>query len=440
MRASALAAAELFGRAKRRPESLRAPADLAGAMNIRRALVACVVVWATTSCKGGVDDERRTSLPLFDISEQPIWVMADDGDPDRLFSDISVRRLPGGRLVIGDQGGTPLRVFDRERRLQRILAGRGRGPAELSGRFLLTLYGDTVFTFGQPPMGPPDVKAFSPARGYLWSVRPRVDTVPLVTPLDRLSTGELLVQRGMTFRVLSSAPELGKLTPDTVRYGLFSNVRDGEDGTMTWFELATRQWFFSYRWPNGPIPTAIDPYPFAGGVVVVVSQDRVWFVDKGTGETRAFDGSGESVVSVRLSLRPQPFDEPGLERCRTRALAAAGSPVDSAKVQAMFDAGLLPRTMPLVSTVSPGPDGEIWVRLFTLDEREAQRFLVLSRNGVEIGTATLPAGIEVQQIGSDFVLGVKRDDTGLESVLEYALNRPSADGASVATRQPVPKR
>ena len=90
----------------------------------------------------------------------------------------------------------------------------------------------------------------------------------------------------------------------------------------------------------------------------------------------------------------------------------------------MFDPSLLPRTMPLVSTAYAGADGEVWVRLFDLDEKTApQRFVVVNRDGAEIAQATLPTGLDVQHIGRDFVLVVRRDSVGVESVLEYALQR-----------------
>ena len=63
------------------------------------------------------------------------------------------------------------------------------------------------------------------------------------------------------------------------------------------------------------------------------------------------------------------------------------------------------------------------VRLFDLDDEAAPRYLVLDRDGREVGRATLPTGLEVQQIGTDFVLGIRTDSRGVESVHEHALQR-----------------
>lgn len=69
-------------------------------------------------------------------------------------------------------------------------------------------------------------------------------------------------------------------------------------------------------------------------------------------------------------------------------------------------------------------DGSVWVRLRDADADGPQRILVLDGDGRAVARAAVPAGLEVQHVGRDFVLGVRRDSLGIESVHEHAVQRP----------------
>jgi hypothetical protein len=393
---------------------------------IRVSLIAAIVLPLALGCDrdAASDPLAGSTLPHFTISEQPTVTLADDGTPEKLFSSVSARRLPSGELVVGDQGSTTIRIFARDGRLQRTLARRGNGPGELPGPFALSANADTILAFGQAPTSPPNVHMFAAGTGFVSRMRPMTDSIPLLTALGRLNTGQLLVQRGGAFKPLARLPDPGTLWADSMTYGLFSSTGNATHGTVTWLRPVVRQWLFAYPRRTGPLPTGLATYTLGPTTTVLASGDRVWLIDGESGQLLAVDGTGRELVSTRLSVTPRPFDRARLEQLRARSLAAATREVGSAKVKGMFDPSLLPRTMPLVSTAYAGADDEVWVRLFDLDEKTApQRFVVVNREGVEIAQATLPAGLDVQHIGANFVLGVRRDSVGVESVLEYALRR-----------------
>jgi hypothetical protein len=50
-------------------------------------------------------------------------------------------------------------------------------------------------------------------------------------------------------------------------------------------------------------------------------------------------------------------------------------------------------------------------------------YLVIDRGGRAAARVNLPRGFAVHHIGSDFVIGVRRDDDGVEHVARYALQR-----------------
>jgi hypothetical protein len=391
--------------------------------SIARLAIGLALTGGIACDRTAADDPLSASgLPALGISGEPVLTLKDDGTPEKQFSGISVRRMPTGDIVVADQATSAIHLFARDGALRSTLARAGDGPGELRGPVLITSHADTIFTFGQPPMSPADVNVFIAANGFHSRSRPSAAGVNVLTVVDRLSTGELVVRRGSVFRALNAAPELGTLVPDSIVLGLFSSSRGREPGTVVWFAPLIRHWMHAYPWRSGgPLTTGLAPYTLGPKMMVVASGDRLWFIDGATGTLRAVDGAGQEVSVHSISISPDPYDRPAVDRARAQALAGATREIDSAKAVAMYDPKLLPPMQPLLSGAHAGAAGGLWVRLFDLDERAAQRFLVVDRDGREIGRATVAAGLSIQHIGSDFVLGVRRDSLGVESVVEHRI-------------------
>ncbi|HEU4628259.1 MAG TPA: hypothetical protein VFS08_00885 [Gemmatimonadaceae bacterium] len=391
-----------------------------GVALLAAALAAC------THDDGAVDALAGSGLPGVTVDTAPVLVLADDGTPEKLFQHVSARRLPDGRVAVADHGALTINVFRPDGAFDTTLARRGGGPGELRGDFHLAARADTLFVLGRPMMSPADVNVFVARGGFLRRFRPEVDNAPTgLTLHDRLATGQFFVERGREFRVITRAPEQGRLIPDSISYGLLPTDAEGRTGGhVTWLPPVVRWWQFAYPWPNGPMPTAAARYPFAPRTLAVASGDRLWLIDTDSGRLRAFDGTGRQVVDARLTLEPAPLDAAALDRRRARELAAARRALDSSRVRAQYDPELLPARAPLVAEARAGADGELWLRLFDVDDAVAPRYVIVDREGRAIARATLPAGLDVQQIGRDFVLGVRRDSLDVERVVEYGLRRP----------------
>ena len=362
--------------------------------------------------------------PTFTLSERPSLVLADDGSPEHAFTTVQARRLPDGAIVVHDEGAATIALFERDGRLRRWLARRGKGPGELDGRFVISTSGDTVFALARP-IAPPDVHVFTEDGGFVERRRLRSADAPRgFTLVDRLASGALLVERGSGFRALASMPDAGTLSPDSATFGLLRPGADSTSGPVVWLPRVQRSWLISHAWPRGPVPVTMSAYPLAPVTLLVASGDRLWRIDTDHGSVHALDGAGQEVAAGSLSVSPTAVDRAAMTRERDRRLALAGRSLDSAAISAQFDAGRAPATLPLVSAAHAGADGELWLRLTDVDGMRPQRFVVLDRAAREIGTATLPAGLEIQQIGRDFVLGVRRDSLGVQSVEEWGLRRP----------------
>lgn len=109
-------------------------------------------------------------------------------------------------------------------------------------------------------------------------------------------------------------------------------------------------------------------------------------------------------------------------RVRSAAPRTASNPFQRAQLEALY-LGPLPGTAPLFERLVPGVDDEVWVELYDEDPAAAKSFLVIDRTGQAKGRVTLPVAVTLFESGRDYVLGVRRDDDGLEHIVQFSLRR-----------------
>lgn len=94
------------------------------------------------------------------------------------------------------------------------------------------------------------------------------------------------------------------------------------------------------------------------------------------------------------------------------------------RLRSIYSKMPLPATMPAVSALLVGNEGDLWVGHYRSGfEASAQCWWIFSAAGRLLGSMCLPDGFTPYQIGSDFVLGVSVDDPGTERVSLYGLVR-----------------
>lgn len=328
-----------------------------------------------------------------------------------------------------------IKMFGAHGRFLRTVVRQGSGPGEQSGLFSFIAASDTIFVFGRPPMSPATVNVHTLATGHVRTLRLRADGAPLLTAIGRLSSGELLVERGTAVRVLDEVAKPGTLVPDSAWVGIFSLIGADGNGTIVWLPPIIRRWLVAYLWPNGPVPTAMSAFPLGGETFVVVSGDRVWRIETVSGTLTAYDASGTEVASVTLDIAPSAIEPQKVHLARMRALATSRRAVDSARAKAVLPPQSLPSTMPLFSAAVAGADGEVWIRRFDMDDTAPQRFILVNREGIAVARATIPAGMEIQHVGVNYLLGVSRDSLGVESIELRALRERLASSQESTTSQ-----
>jgi len=385
-----------------------------------RIAAACgFVLIVGASCDRADDAPPSDGLATFVVSDTAVLVLEDDGTPEKMFARIAARRLPDGTVVVADAGSASIHVFGRDGGVVRRLARRGGGPGEIQGDVRLAVRGDTVLAFGQPPLSAPGITVYAAHAGFVRHERPPAERVQRVSLLDALDSA-LLVRRGGVFRALNVEPDPAVLRPDSSTYGIATAGSD----SIVWLPATRDAWYVAFPWPGGPIPHSAAPFPQRGGTHVAAAGDRVWFVNGETGDVRAFDASAREVVATRLPVEPRPHDAAALDRRLAHELLSASRALDSSRVRAQWGSAHRPPTAPLADAVHGTADGGVWVREWTAEPGAVQHFVILDRDGRTGARTTVPAGLDVHHVGRDFVLGVRRDSLGVESVHEHAVRWP----------------
>lgn len=362
-------------------------------------------------------------LPEFVVG-QPTPVLADDGSAERQFVNIRARRLPGGLLAVADIAASAIRIYDGNATMVRTLARGGNGPGELPRAFSIAVRDDTIITFGEPPMSRPDVRVYSATHGYQRLIAATVPGQPAMSVIGQLSDGTYLVKRGARGMVVNDIPKLGIVIADSTSYGVFTPGMKNDSAMVLWFPKIAAGWYYSFPvTSNKIVPVSIDAFPFRARTLVVNSQDVVWEIETGTGELKGFNERGVLRFTKRSSMQPTSFDAKLLAKSSETELQNARSAVDTASITAKFAPGIRPDAAPLFSRAFAGDNGEIWLQRFDLGETSNQNFVIVDRDGVKIGRASIPSGIDLQQIGKDFVLGLRVQPSGTIEIVELQLTR-----------------
>jgi len=84
----------------------------------------------------------------------------------------------------------------------------------------------------------------------------------------------------------------------------------------------------------------------------------------------------------------------------------------------------VPDVLPPYRTIEIDAHSNIWVQEYTAGRDALSQWSVFDSNGAWLGEVTLPLGLELLEIGSDYVLAKDTDELGVEYVKVYALTKP----------------
>lgn len=333
-------------------------------------------------------------------------------EPYLLHWALDATRLGDGRIVVANAGTDELRVFDSQGNYLATWGREGEGPTDFRGLVAVETWpGDSIVAWHTRGMG---MAVYDSAGSF-----------------------------GRTF-VLRSSENVGWLRPRPAAArpdGALLSTREVEDLDSAIVEIWDGDGVMSASLgahPAEEIISIIDergtpnlsPLAYSWRLVTGIWGDLVVASPTSRYEIRAFRGDGNLDRIVRRShvLRsPTEADRgPFVEDQMANILATPGFPeqlVDMAR----RELAKVPFAdyFPAFSSVLGDATGHLWVEEYKLpgDERPGTLWTVFDPEGMVLGFVDTPEGLQVYEIGEDYILGRVRDELQVESIQLWPLER-----------------
>ncbi|MXW18429.1 MAG: hypothetical protein F4123_08315 [Gemmatimonadetes bacterium] len=345
-------------------------------------------------------------------SEPTVSIGAFEGEEPYLLHSIrGAVRMPDGRIVVANGGAGDVRSFTAAGSHLVSWGGKGEGPGEFRNLSWVAPWpGDSVVTWD----GIPGRLQFSDAGGNFGrSVNlPRTYPRPLAVRPD----GTILTVRQR---------ERERLT--------IVEIRGGDGGLRASVGTYLNGEWIPEMGVDGPEPVVPA---FSQELVTANWGDLVVATWNKPYEIRVLQADGTLTRIVRREHTPVQPTEPDRAVFVVEQMAYLGTFVNAAgdrmpvsyreeHFRPSLESRPLAEHFPAFSTVLADEAGYLWVREYDLprEERPAPLWTVFDPEGRVLGFVETPAGLDILQIGEDFILGRVKDEFEVEYVQVWPLER-----------------
>jgi hypothetical protein len=335
-----------------------------------------------------------------------------DGPPEYQFGRVTgAVRLGDGTVVVGDDQSKNLRFFDRAGRYLRTVGREGGGPGEFGALASVAAQGDTLVVGDYNNRR---VTVFAPD-GRLVRAMPldAGGTEAFVRTLGSFRDGSVLLSS------VTSSDRSG-LSRDSVTYLLLGPAGGPprELGRFPGDEM------FTHAEEGGPVMGG--PRGFGRAATLAAVPDGFFYGSSDRFEIGRYDEAGKLLRLVRAPHSPRPVTPADVERFKEMRRQMAQDP-SRAQLRGLIEKSLaampFAETMPAHGELRADAAGGLWVSDYRLTSDDPGRWTVFDPEGRMLGTVATPARFRVFEIGTDYVLGVWRDDMDVEHVRLFTLEK-----------------
>lgn len=356
-------------------------------------------------------------VPQWTVSTEPAIRIGDDeaGEESQFHQIRAVTRFLDGTIAVADGGSAEIRLFDRSGDYVRTIGRRGNGPGEFPYLHRLLRTGDTILAGHMSLMS-----RFTSDGTYLGSRR--LDWTGLSSGTHHLETMHPLSFDAWAVMLFESGN-----ADDTDRFFRPGMLWLAAGTALEWIDtIGTFGGIEQMNFNRGGAELTVFPtFPvstergFQDGLLVIGDSDTdsiVWY-----------DGRDRSRGVIRVPWNRPEISSAELKRVRARSCDWASG---ERREQCLAGVAQLPGQthLPFFATVHPDAAGMVWVAQSATSVAE-RHWIVFDRDSRPIAKVALPRGLEIREIGIDYILGVVRDEDGVEFVVEYELTR-NRDGTT----------
>ncbi len=156
----------------------------------------------------------------------------------------------------------------------------------------------------------------------------------------------------------------------------------------------------------------------SGGILhtlqLSVGRTSVYVASSDLFEVQRVSVDGNPLTTITKSHQPLEISTSSLE---------GSNWANSSRLIEDLPPGSGPSTFPAVAALLIDNDGNLWVEEFPIDSTSVGRWWIFDPEGALAAQAKMPEGFRPTDIGSDYVLGVKRDSLDIERVQLHGLRK-----------------
>lgn len=347
------------------------------------------------------------------LSPEPVLSIGEDGTPQGEFLRISgVTRTATGDIVVANGGSMQLRIFNPSGKFVKSYGRNGSGPGEFQSMQWIGKSSDSLFLYDLQAMR---LSTFT-VKGGFQSSRAIAPITPdaRINPVARFSNGDLLVHP----LVITSMRHPDGVYRDSTRLGVLRTTRAD---SINWIGTFPYSSGLAFNPQNTEKAKSVGTYTFGASSRWVVWSNLLWIGDGDSNEIQLVDKTGKLTSKIRTPWSARPYDRAAFDRMAKKELADMPQAEREKYAGALLSPKYLPRSEPFFKRFHVSPEGYVWFERFNVDAAASTECVVMTRNGTVVARLTIPDGFEPMEIGDDYVLGIKRNRDGLETVAMYRI-------------------
>jgi hypothetical protein len=318
--------------------------------------------------------------------------------------------LPGGRIVIADQGDNTLKYFDIRGRFLAQAGGNGDGPGEFAHlSSLVALRHDTVAVFDSRLRR---LSYYSESGRFLGS-QPIAVSVPMPTLIGFLSDGGPIIS-SRSIAEGANSDHVGILLL-RAHAGAAARI-----DTLGSFQGARVKKTVSREGTREISSTA--PLLFSSATHVAVSGNSVLVAEGSTFEVRVYSSQGDLVRVIRMGWEPTVVSQSDVRDYIDSVVSSVQDRDQREATRGYLSSLGVATTYPAFSVLRVDPAGSIWLADYSRGG-SSRKWLVFHSEGTYLGAVQVPPGVRVLDIGDSLILGLSRDELDIEHIVVYALDK-----------------
>jgi hypothetical protein len=341
-----------------------------------------------------------------------------EGDAHQQFGRVAdALRLSDGTVLVADEQAKEIRAFDAQGRHLRTMGRAGGGPGEFQGLMALHLLaGDTVAAYDYQG---PRISFFAPSGTLVRSVtlQPLDGKVP-PRPLGFLADGRMVVTQLYNPEFRPST----KPTRDTVTLAVYSaaGAQAASLGRVPGNESVT----VTGGSGSNTLMMSETP-PFALSTSFAVRGSGLLVGDPVRYELVERRPDGAVARLIRRAGAREPVTQADRDAVMERRREGLDDPRFRQLHEQLIKNTTFPEHKPFFTALGADPAGNTWVQRAS-DPGAATPWDVFDADGRWLGTVETPAGLRVTQFGTDFVVGIWRDELEVAHVRVHRIQKPAA--------------